>query len=110
MREARSNTYLSNTHLRKLGEIAFGVYLLHLPIIGLAFGLVLNQSPRINTLGELAVVLFALWLTIVTAQTSWRFFEKPIVQFGHRFAYGNGERLRGSIRGGQVGDNGRVQF
>ena len=94
---------LSNTHLRKLGEIAYGVYLLHLPIIGLAFGLVLNQSPRIKTLGELAVVLFALWLTIVTAQASWRFLEKPIVQFGHRFAYGNGERLRGSIRGGQVG-------
>jgi peptidoglycan/LPS O-acetylase OafA/YrhL len=73
--------------LRGLGSIAYGVYLLHVPILGLSYGLILHQDPRITNLTNLAVTFVALGATIGIAAVSFRYFEAPIIRFGRGFTF-----------------------
>jgi len=81
---------LRNRILVKLGIISYGAYLLHVPVRGLIFWLVLEkpwfQGPQtwfdyfISTWGALAI-------TLGLASISWYFFEKRIVNWGRSFKY-----------------------
>jgi len=73
--------------LRSLGLIAYGTYLIHQTVNGLAFGAVRGHWPYITRASDLLVILGALTITIATAMASWRWFEKPIVDFGRRWRY-----------------------
>jgi peptidoglycan/LPS O-acetylase OafA/YrhL len=73
--------------LRWLGSIAYGAYLFHQPIQGLAFALALRSEPRIDDLSSLFVSLIALTLTLALAHLSWNFFESRLVKFSHRARY-----------------------
>ena len=87
--------------LRKLGTIAYGVYLLHQPVSGLCHGFLGSGEPRITHLRSAGVTLLALVLTLLVSTLSYRFFEKPIIDFGHRFRYAppDPERVEGRRRG-----------
>ncbi len=43
--------------------------------------------PAIKNLADFSVALLAMCLTMIIAYLSWRFFEKPIVKFGHSVGY-----------------------
>lgn len=73
--------------LRKLGDIAFGVYLLHVPIVDLLHLWIYDAVPKIETPAQFGVTLAAFALTIFVAQASFVVFEKPIIGFGHRFKF-----------------------
>jgi peptidoglycan/LPS O-acetylase OafA/YrhL len=73
--------------LRWLGKRAYGVYLIHQAIQGLLFGAILRRSPAINNTADLATVVAAVVLTMTIASISWRFFESPLIAFGHRSVY-----------------------
>ena len=73
--------------LRKLGIIAYGVYLLHQPMSGLCHGLLDGGEPWITGLRSAGITLLALAFTILLALLSYRLFEKPMIDFGHRFRY-----------------------
>ena len=73
--------------LRHLGIIAYGVFLMHLAINGLAHGLFPGKDLSINNLSDGAVTLAAFLMTLLLATLSWRFFEKPIIDWGHSFSY-----------------------
>lgn len=73
--------------LRHMGFIAYGVYLLHQVVNGLAHAIIFNHPPQFQTLGDILVALFAFTLTIALASLSWKFFEKRFVKFGHTFQY-----------------------
>ena len=73
--------------LRKLGDIAFGVYLLHVPMVGLLHLWIYGSEPKIETPAQFAVTMVACALTIALARVSFTFFEKPIIGFGHRFKF-----------------------
>jgi peptidoglycan/LPS O-acetylase OafA/YrhL len=75
-----------NRALRWLGGIAYGVYMIHHAVFGLAFSL-LHREPRFQTLSDVAVVFAALAVSLALAAASWRWFEKPILAFGHRVPY-----------------------
>lgn len=77
----------SNPFLRSLGQLAYGVYLFHEGINHLAHALLLNQEPHLSTITDLVVTLGALVLTITIAAISWRWFEKPILTWGHSLSY-----------------------
>ena len=70
-----------------LGGIAYGTYLFHQPIQGLLFGYFRGGSPVIDGGYTLVTTLLALALTLAAARLSWRFFEQPLIRFGHQSSY-----------------------
>jgi peptidoglycan/LPS O-acetylase OafA/YrhL len=79
-----------NRFLRRLGILAYGVYLFHQAINGLAHGLILGRQPRFGSLAEIAVTLGAVAVTLCLAMLSWRFFERPLVTWGRSVRYETG--------------------
>jgi peptidoglycan/LPS O-acetylase OafA/YrhL len=73
--------------LRWLGEISYGVYLIHIPVLGLCHALAFGQTPTITNRRELAVAMMALVISLVLAETSWRWFERPILHWGRLHKY-----------------------
>ena len=88
---SQPNHFLGRTLRSRLlawfGSISYGAYLIHIAVLGLTFGFLRHQSPKIRNLTDLFVVLFALCLTMAIAQLSWTCFEKPIVKYGHTVGY-----------------------
>ena len=62
--------------------------LLHAAFSFFAHGIFLHAEPRLYSLSQLAVSVFALLATPGAASLSWRFFEKPLIRRGHRYTYG----------------------
>jgi peptidoglycan/LPS O-acetylase OafA/YrhL len=81
------STVCSSRLLQKLGVISYGVYLFHQPVSGLLHGCFLGTRPAMNDGASALVTLLALVLTLTLAKLSFTFFEKPIINFGHRFRY-----------------------
>jgi peptidoglycan/LPS O-acetylase OafA/YrhL len=78
---------LSYQSLRQLGSIAYCTYLIHEILIVAARG-VLRAHTTLATsevwaLGGVAGVALA----IAIASVSWRFFERPLLRYGHRYQY-----------------------
>ncbi len=79
-----------NPWIVRLGIIAYGMYLFHQGISGVMHALFLNQSsPQILQWTDAFTTIGAFLMTIVCAQLSWMYFEKPIVDFGRRWSYKN---------------------
>lgn len=70
-----------------LGGISYCVYLLHGTLLYFAHDIFFHADPRLYTLKQLAVSILALLVTFLIASVSWRFFEKPLIQRGHRYSY-----------------------
>lgn len=73
--------------LRGLGVLAYGVYMIHQAVSGLAHGLFRNRPPAIRSAGDIPVVLAALAATLGIAWLSWNLFEKRFVALGHSLRY-----------------------
>ncbi len=78
--------------LRQLGIIAYGVFLMHLAVAGLAHGLILGRNLFIGNLIDGIVTFVAFLITLALATLSWRWVEKPIVDWGHSFVYTTHDR------------------
>src|SRR6266480_6380435 len=85
-------SWLSNclrwSWLRELGSIAYAVYLFHSFFLG-AFNLLFWSSPMatMDTVSRLATTISALVTTLIFCRLSWRYFEKPLIDLGHRTRY-----------------------
>jgi peptidoglycan/LPS O-acetylase OafA/YrhL len=73
--------------LRNLGMIAYCVYLIHLSVNILLHDLILKKTAVISNFADFLVTLLALIVTLILARISWKFFEKPIIAWGHSFSY-----------------------
>lgn len=78
---------LSGRVLCFFGSISYFVYLFHTAILGLAFALVLDKEPALERGIDWAVMAGAFALAVLLGWASWRWFEGPLVRFGHRFRY-----------------------
>jgi peptidoglycan/LPS O-acetylase OafA/YrhL len=76
--------------LRSLGQIAYGVYLFHLIVLDVLFLALRSHPPRIDSLGDLAVSLLAVAVTLIFCRASWTYFESPLIRMGHRTSYNFG--------------------
>jgi peptidoglycan/LPS O-acetylase OafA/YrhL len=79
--------------LRNLGIISYSVYLMHVPINILMHGLILGREVSITNFLDGVVTFMALGVTLLLAILSWRFFEKPIIKWGHSFSYSGKSRI-----------------
>ena len=73
--------------LRWLGTIAYGLYLIHVPALDLAFRLFEHRGPRLVQSVDLVPLTIALGGSLLLAHLSWTFFESRLVRYGHRFRY-----------------------
>jgi peptidoglycan/LPS O-acetylase OafA/YrhL len=70
-----------------MGTISYGLYIFHQAVLGLVHGIVYHEEPRLERWDHLVVTLIASAATIVLANISFRYFEKPLVQYGHGWKY-----------------------
>jgi peptidoglycan/LPS O-acetylase OafA/YrhL len=73
--------------LRKLGIIAYGVYLLHEGILDFLRCAIATMPGFLRSCPYEVVALVSIGVTILMAQLSWQKFEKPLVDFSHRYKY-----------------------
>jgi peptidoglycan/LPS O-acetylase OafA/YrhL len=90
-----------NKSLAWLGKLAYCIYLIHQPVIGFLFLILLNRPPRITEPYSLAIALLSLVVTLSVAKLSWKYFESPLVALGHKFRYGYSEQ-RSTLDSGQL--------
>jgi peptidoglycan/LPS O-acetylase OafA/YrhL len=74
--------------LVNLGTVAYAVYLFHSGVLHLFHYLAFRNTPIVNSPLTLMLTLLALFATLLLAQISWRFLEKPLIRRGHaRYRY-----------------------
>jgi peptidoglycan/LPS O-acetylase OafA/YrhL len=78
--------FMNFAPLRRLGIIAYGVYLLHGLIPWYVFKL-FGQTPNTDTWSARLLLLSSICLMFLLAHLSWRYFEKPLIELGHRWKY-----------------------
>lgn len=76
-----------NRTLAWLGMLAYCTYLIHQPIQGLLFALLLNKPPQYNGTFAILISVASLVATLLIARFSWQYFELPLIGVGRRFDY-----------------------
>jgi peptidoglycan/LPS O-acetylase OafA/YrhL len=70
--------------LRFFGNISYSVYLTHIPVLGLAHGLILGAAPDVSTPAQIAVTFVAMPVTFAVGWLMTRLLEEPITEWGRR--------------------------
>jgi peptidoglycan/LPS O-acetylase OafA/YrhL len=73
--------------LTELGTLAYGLYLFHLPVLGLVYGLAGRASPTITGLSSAGLTLLSGALLFGLTRISWLYFERPLIRRGHHYQY-----------------------
>jgi|694.fasta_scaffold76615_2 peptidoglycan/LPS O-acetylase OafA/YrhL len=78
---------LSSPVLVWFGQRSYGIYMFHQAVSGIFHGAFRHSEPQIRTLSDAGITLGSLCVTLALATLSYRFFESPLLRFGHRFQY-----------------------
>ena len=78
------------------GLIAYGMFLMHMAVNSITHGVLLGKSAEITNFSDLAVTALAFLVTWGLALLSWKFFEQPIIRWGHSFCYVSKEQVAAS--------------
>lgn len=82
-----------------MGTIAYGLYLLHFPIIGAVGDIVSWIHPRQSGWRLLVELISGVALATALSAISWEYLEKPLIKRGRRYGYGrNAEHVRAETR------------
>ena len=73
--------------LRFLGRIAYGVYLVHRLINFALHKVWFYFQPESGSVSDILTATTGAAVSIAVATASWRYFEQPLVQRGHRYTY-----------------------
>ena len=77
----------SNRILVWFGLRSYAIYMFHQIFSGILHGYFNRTIPQIFNAKSAALTLSSLFITLFTAEISYRFFEKPIINWGHRLRY-----------------------
>lgn len=75
---------LRSSWLLFFGEISYGLYLIHEPIRIQLTGWLLGKTIFTPGMDRIPVTVLALVLAVGTAVVSWRYFERPIIEWARR--------------------------
>lgn len=79
---------LSAPWLLETGKLSYFIYLYHQLINGLLHLLLLKHlSPVLDSYKAIAVTLASLLITYILAAASYKYLEKPIINYSHQFKY-----------------------
>lgn len=81
------STFFKHKTLRFFGLISYGTYIFHQLISGVLHAQILNSKPKLSSWTELSITGLSFIVTIILAYIIYRFIEKPLISFGHRFKY-----------------------
>lgn len=71
---------------RSLGDVSYGIYLIHLPVILFVTALYFPEAPQIGPLGgTLALAIVVLPVVVLYGYLSAHLLEQPIRRWAHRF-------------------------
>lgn len=70
-----------------LGRLSYGIYLLHMPVLGLMHGIILGGRPDIGTSAQLAVTCLAVPAAIALAWLVHRTIEAPMIAWGRTWTF-----------------------
>lgn len=87
VRNAPEADSLRSPSLKVLGRLSYSIYLLHMPVLGLAHGLVLGARPDIGTPVQVVVTLVAVVIALALAWLVNRYIEQPMVEYGRRWRF-----------------------
>lgn len=73
--------------IRAMGNLSYSTYLIHPILLQTAFTIFRHAEPQLKNLQDLELVALSLVATLALSWTSWTFLERPIISWGHRFAY-----------------------
>ena len=71
--------------LRYLGQISYALYLVHEPVAGVLHGLIRDATPDINGVAPMAVTLLSIAVSIGLAAASWKWIERPILDYARAY-------------------------
>jgi peptidoglycan/LPS O-acetylase OafA/YrhL len=86
-RSSKLTGLLNWSWLRRLGIIAYGVYLLHEGVLDFLRRAFVSMPGPLRACPYGLVALASLAVTVVLAQLSWTKLEKPFVDFSHKYKY-----------------------
>lgn len=78
--------------LRFCGDTSYAVYLVHLPLLGLAHGLLLGSKPDLATPAQWLVSLGMLPVVILVGWLLTRFVEEPFMRYGRTWRWSSERR------------------
>lgn len=73
--------------LRFLGDNSYCIYLTHMPVLGLAHGLILGAAPDIATSAQWLVTILALPLALLVGWGLTEFVEAPLTRLGRAWRW-----------------------
>jgi peptidoglycan/LPS O-acetylase OafA/YrhL len=79
--------WLRSRPLRRIGQISYGVYLYHLPLVVILPGFAWRLGVPLKVRGVEVVAFSALAMSVGVAALSWRFIERPLLDLKDRFDY-----------------------
>ena len=77
---------LKNGVLRFFGRISYALYLFHIPVLGIATGLLYSMTSDVHSQRPVSVTLLSLATAIGLAVLSWTFIERPLLRWTARKA------------------------
>ncbi len=78
---------LCNSVLMRLGTIAYCTYLIHRPLIWAGRHFLFLRFPHSPTVVMVLGGILGLAATLSLASLSWKYFEKPLLERGHKYQY-----------------------
>ncbi len=87
LRNAPEAERLKSDRLRFFGRLSYGIYLLHMPVLGLMHGLILNARPDIATGVQIAVTIAAVPVAIFVSWLVNIAIEQPMINYGRTWKF-----------------------
>jgi peptidoglycan/LPS O-acetylase OafA/YrhL len=88
--------------LRFFGDNSYCLYLVHLPLLALAHGLLLGAAPDLQTPWQWAVTLATLPVCVLAGWGLTKLIEEPLMVYGRRWRWSAERRGGGAIAGASV--------